>query len=256
MSFEFEKKADKKVNYKVVKVNGQIKFVKTDTDMKMGDVYTAGTSLSFITTNSRAAVMNKSVRFVIQSNAKGKVKVLPASSNVTSRAGALINLIDLQNHFSGRYLMFDNEKLQIGKEAFPMDDNHFFYVKYDFNNESIAKRLSFQNNYLSINKDDLFKIDGKSIAIDEKEMTLYYRDDVEKKSFKINSFTPVFPDLIVLKSEVNMLLSDSDHLTAEQKLVQVTSYLNEFYGKPQKDNLMNWLDKEFNLKFEQVINFK
>ena len=79
MSFEFEKKADKKVNYKVVKVNGQIKFVKTDTDMKMGDVYTAGTSLSFITTNSRAAVMNKSVRFVIQSNAKGKVKVFSIS---------------------------------------------------------------------------------------------------------------------------------------------------------------------------------
>jgi hypothetical protein len=252
MSFEFEKKA----NYKVIKVKGHIQFVRTGADMKMGDVYVAGTSLNFVTTSSRAAVVNKSVRFVIQSNSKGKVKVLPATSNVTSRAGALINLIDLQNHFSGKYLMFDNEKLQIGKEAFPMDDTHFFYVKYMYNNESIAKRLEFENNYLKINKESLFKVDGKSIKIEEKEMTLYYRDDVEKRSFKINTFTPVFPDLNVLKTEVEMLLSESEKLTSDQKLAQVTSYLNEFYGKPQKDNLINWLDKEFDLKFEQVINFK
>ena len=256
MSFEVGKKVDKKTNYKVVKVNGRILFVKKGTDMKMGDVYIAGTSLRFITTTSRAAVMNKSVRFVIQSNAKGKVKVLPATSNVTSRAGALINLIDLQNHFSGRYLMFDSEKLQIGKEAFPMDKQHFFYVKYKYKEESIAKRLDYENNYLKINKEDLFKVDGKSIKVEEKEMTLYYRNDIEKKSFKINTFIPVFPDLEILKMEVTVLLSESGKLTSDQKLVQVTSYLNEFYGKPQKDNLINWLEKEFDLKFEQIINFK
>lgn len=83
--------------------------------MNRRDVYVAGASLKFVTTSSRATVMNKSVGFVIQSNSKGKVKVLPATSNVTSRAGALINLIDLQNHFSGKYLIFENEKLQIGK---------------------------------------------------------------------------------------------------------------------------------------------
>ena len=38
MSFEFGNVPDKKVNYKVVKVNGQIQFVKTGADMKRGDI--------------------------------------------------------------------------------------------------------------------------------------------------------------------------------------------------------------------------
>ena len=63
----------------------------------------------------------------------------------------------------------------------------------------------------------------------------------------------MFPDLEILKMEVTVLLSESGKLTSDQKLVQVTSYLNEFYGKPQKDNLINWLEKEFDLKFEQII---
>jgi len=256
MSFFNGSKADKKSNYKVIKINGQILFVKTGNTMKRGDVFTSGTPLKFITNNSRAAVMSQSTRFILQANAKGKVKILPATSNVTSRAGALINLVDLQNHFSGRYLIFDNEKLQIGKEAFPMDENHFFYVKYDYKGESIAKQLSFEDNYLLIKKDQLFKVDEKPIPVDEKEMTLFYRDDETKKSYKINTFTPVFPDLNELKNEVKMLIDELGECTAETKLGQITAYVNDFYGKPQKDNLMNWLEQEFDLTIEQKINFK
>lgn len=256
MSFFSGEKLDKKANYKVIKINGQILFVKTGVDMKRGDVFVPGTPLKFLTHTSRAAVMSQSTRFILQANAKGKVKILPATSNITSRAGALINLVDLQNHFSGKYLIFDNEKLQIGKEAFPMDDNHFFYVKFDHKGENIAKQLSFDENYLLIKKDDLFKIDGKSIPVEEKEMTLYYRNNESKKSYKINEFTPVFPDLKELKVEVAMLFKELGECSTESKITQVTAYMNDFYGKPQKENLMNWLEKEFSLTTEQQINFK
>ena len=247
---------DKKSNYKVIKINGKIVFVKTGTDLKRGDVFAQGTPLEFVTLSSRAAVISQSVRYVLQANSKGKVKILPATSNVTSRAGALINLIDLQNHFSGRYLIFDNEKLQIGKEAFPMDENHFFYVKYYYNGEEIAKQLSFEDNFLFLRKDELFKIDGVDIPVDEKEMVLYYRDNTNKKSYKINSFVPVFPDLEELRVEVDMLIEGLGEVSAEQKMAEVTAYLNDFYGKPQKDNLTNWMETEFKLSIEKDINFK
>ena len=256
MSFLNGSNSDKKSSYKVIKINGQILFVKTGNNMKRGDVFSSGIPLKFITYNSRAAVMSQSTRFILQANAKGKVKILPATSNVTSRAGALINLVDLQNHFSGKYLIFDNEKLQIGKEAFPMNEKHFFYVKYDYKGETIAKQLSFEDNYLLIKKEELFKVDGKSIPVDEKEMTLFYRDNETKKSYKINTFTPVFPDLDELKNEVKILVDELGECTSETKISQITAYVNDFYGKPQKDNLMNWLEQEFNLIVEQKINFK
>lgn len=249
-------KVDKKTNYKVIKINGQILFVKTGVDMKRGDVFASGTALDFVTVTSRAAVMSQSTRYVLQANSKGKVKILPATSNITSRSGALINLIDLQNHFSGRYLIFDNEKLQIGKEAFPMDKAHFFYVKYDYNGEEIAKQLSYEDNFLFIKKEELFKVDGVGIPVEEKEMILYYRDDESKKSYRINSFTPVFPDLKELKIEVEILLDALGQVSAEKKMAEITAYLNDFYGKPQKDNLTNWLEGEFKLSVEKKINFK
>ena len=137
-----------------------------------------------------------------------------------------------------------------------MDENHFFYVKYDYNGEEIAKQLSFEDNFLFLRKDELFKIDGVDIPVDEKEMVLYYRDNTNKKSYKINSFVPVFPDLEELRVEVDMLIEGLGEVSAEQKMAEVTAYLNDFYGKPQKDNLTNWMETEFKLSIEKDINFK
>jgi len=249
-------KLENKSNYKVIKVNGKILFVKSGADLKRGDEFAMGTPLDFVTTTSRAAVISQSVRYVLQANSKGKVKILPATSNVTSRSGVLINLIDLQNHFSGRYLIFENEKLQIGTEAFPMNKSCFFYVKYEYKGESIAKQLSFENNYLTIKKDELFKIDGVRIEAVEKEMTLYYRNEESKKSYRISTFTPVFPDFTELKAEASILLTGLGDVSVENKITEITAYLNDFYGKPQKDNLSNWLESEFKLSVEKDINFK
>jgi hypothetical protein len=256
MSLGKTDKSDSKSSYKVIKINGRILFVKTKQDMQKGDEFKPGTPLDFIVSTSRAAVIKQSVRFVLQANSKGKVKILPATSNVTSRSGALINLIDLKRHFTGRYLIFDDEKLQIGKDAFPMDKTHFFYVKYDYKGESIAKVLDYNDNYLLLNKEKIFMVDGEGIALEEKEMLLYYRDDENKMSYKISAFTPVFPDLIELKSEIDILLSSSKELSVEHKMSEITSYLNDFYGKPQKENMATWLAKEFGIELEKNINFK
>ncbi|MGV6862407.1 MAG: hypothetical protein ACWA41_11585 [Putridiphycobacter sp.] len=257
--YKFEnKKYAPKEKFKVIRVNGKILFVKTGSEMKRGDVYVNGTPLDFANVTAKAAIINPNKgRFVLQANQKGKVKVLPATSNVTSRAGALINLIDLQNHFKDRYLIFDEEQLTIGSEAFPMDEEHFFYLKYDYNGESIAKVLPFEDNKLILNKTEIFKIDGKPIPVEEKEMALFYRNELDKKSYKISNFTPVFPELNILKDEVEIMLGNLNKKeTAEAKISEITSYLNEFYGKPQKQSLYDWLEKEFDLKVEQDIKFK
>lgn len=61
-------------------------------------------------------------------------------------------------------------------------------------------------------------------------------------------FTPVFPDLTELKIEVQIILDEYSDKKTPEIIEEVTSYLNEFYGKPNKENLKKWLSKEFDIK--------
>jgi hypothetical protein len=242
-----EKKFAPSDKYKVIKVNGKIIFKKTKTEMHTGDYFVQGTPVNFATQQSRAAIINKTKgRFVLKPATNGKVKILPAANNVSSRAGALINLIDVQNHFSGNYLVIGKMELEVSGEAFPQDESNFFYLTYDNNGELIRKKLSHNGNKIILDKEEIFKVDGKPIPVEKKEMTLYYRQG--KTSKKINTFTPVFPEMSDLKTEVEIILEEYEDKDKAGKISEVTAYLNEFYGKPQKDNLSTWLNSEFNIK--------
>lgn len=233
--------------YKVIKVDGKIIFENTRENMKKGDIFLSGMALSFETPQSRAAVISSiKGRFVLSASQKGQTKILPAANNISSRAGALINMIDLQNHFSGNYLVLGKSELQLGQEAFPMNDESFFYLTYTHNDEQIRKKLSSVEDRLILDKDEIFKIDGAAIPIEDKKMTLYYRTD--GKSTKVNTFTPVFPNLDDLKEEVQIILSEYEDKENSVKIKEVTSYLNEFYGNPQKEDLAIWMKKEFSIQ--------
>lgn len=233
--------------YKVIKVDGKVVVEKTKEDLKKGDIFLAGMALSFQTPQARAAVISSlKGRFVLSGSEKGQTKILPAANNISSRAGALINMIDLQNHFSGKYLVIGEMRLELGKESFPMDDDNFFYLSYMHGDEQIRKKLNSDGQFLILNKDDIFKIDGAPIPVEDKEMTLYYRS--EGKSKKVNTFNPVFPEKSELKEEVEIILAEFEDRDNKTKISEVTAYLNEFYGHPQKENLGEWLDEEFGIK--------
>ena len=232
--------------YKVIKVDGTIIFQTTKKNMVIGDIFVSGTGLDFSTPDSRAAVISKlKGRYVLSSAEKGQTKILPAANNISSRAGALINIIDLQNHFTGRYLVIDKAALEIGEEAFPQNDDAFFYLAYYHNDEQIRKKLSHEENSVILDKDEIFMIDERPIEVSEKEMTLFYRNG--GSSSKISTFTPVFPDTDELKLEVEIILEEFSDKDNPTKIKEITAYLNEFYGKPQEDNLNGWLETEFQI---------
>jgi len=246
LNIETEKKGVLADKYKVIKVNGQILFQHSKSEMKSGDFFVSGTPLSFATQQSRAAVVSKvKGRFVISPSSKGQVKILPAANNVSSRAGALINLIDIKNHFSGDYLVIGAMELEIGEEAFPQNANNFFYLTYEYKGELIRKKLAANGNKLILNKEEIFKVDGEAIPVDKYEMTLFYREG--KSSKTISTFSPVFPEESELKTEVQIILDEFSDKENSVQIEEVTAYLNEFYGKPQKDNLGVWLKQEFDL---------
>jgi hypothetical protein len=61
-------------------------------------------------------------------------------------------------------------------------------------------------------------------------------------------FIPVFPDNSDLKDEVAIILQEFEGKDDKVKIKEVTSYLNEFYGSPQKENLGAWLSSEFDIQ--------
>jgi len=52
----------------------------------------------------------------------------------------------------------------------------------------------------------------------------------------------------VLKDEVEIIISEYADKDAGTQIKEITAYLNEFYGNPQKDNLGEWLKSEFKIK--------
>ena len=230
--------------FMVITVQGQIVFQKTGDQMKRGDTYMKGVPLNFLTKEARAAIANKEDgRFVITGNKRGKVSMLPAANPISSRAGGLINIVDLKNHFEGKLAIVDRLELKIGSESFPQSEKSYFYVKYEHDGEVIPKKLAHDGDVLILDRKELYMIDGKEIPYEEKEMTLYYKGD--EKTYKINKFTPVFLDGEDFKEECDLMFSSGNYDSEEEKLAAVTSLVQDFYGKPNHKNLKDWLAAKF-----------
>ncbi|MDX1350738.1 MAG: hypothetical protein R3279_10845 [Putridiphycobacter sp.] len=243
--------------FKVIKVNGRIIFVKTGEHLNTGDAYVDGTPLEFSTNRDRAAIVNKvRGRYILQPNPKGKAIVLPATSNIEPRGvgSVLLNRLDLKNYFSDTCVFIGDVDIVVGQEAFPLDEARFFYVTYDYKGEKIAKKIRHVNQGLELSEQYLFEIDGKPIPTFNAEMTLYYmKGDIASK---ISSFYPLFLNQNDLKQEVAVLLEELKDLSTDKKLDEVGTYISEFYGKPQKENLNDWLFHNFGLGLVKEINFK
>ena len=233
--------------YKVIRVDGKIFFQRSESEMKKGDVFLSGTALSFKTPQSRAAVISGiKGRFVLSATEKGQAKMLPAANHISTRSGALNNIVSLQNHFNGKYLVLDEIQLEIGSE-YPMDEKNFFYLSFMYEGEKIRKKLASKNgNLLLIQKSEIYKIDGESIPVETMDMTLYYRQG--KESQIISEFRPIFPNLVELKEEISIIMEEFSTKDNDQQIKEIAGYLDEFYGKSQTENLEKWLEAEFELK--------
>ncbi|MFT5600269.1 MAG: hypothetical protein ACI9N1_000503 [Flavobacteriales bacterium] len=240
-------------NYKVIKVDGKITFVKSGKNLITGDLFTSNEKLTFASNDSRAAVISKlKGRFVLTPDTKGgkAANLMPAMSNVSTRSGALITALDLKNHFSQNYLVLDALELKLNEDSYPMDSDNFFYLQYELNGENIPKKLNFKaGNILEITASEIYTVDGKQLPIPEKTaMSIYYRNSADKKSTKVSDFNLVVPNTENLKQELKIITSEIKDQTQDNLTDEITAYLHEFYGTPQKENVSFWLKDNMNFK--------
>ncbi|HUX95761.1 MAG TPA: hypothetical protein VMV47_08510 [Bacteroidales bacterium] len=238
-------------DFKVIKVNGTILLRARGISLETGTTFSEKEDLLFRSDDATAAVINSQRgRLVISSKnhnlASASSNFLPSMYNISSRGVALSGNSDLSTHFSGKYVILNRYGIKIDKETYPMDNDHFFFLRYVFKGEEINKKLFYSADTLFIDKATLFTVDGSSIPNpDDTSIKLFYRNGSE--SVFISEFDLIFPDMDQLAKETEIILDETRGKPVDDIIRETGSYITDFYGKVQADNLAQWLKAKFGI---------
>jgi hypothetical protein len=239
-------------DFKVIKVNGSIVLKTNNVSLQTGTVFSDKETLVFRTDDATAAVINaQKGRMILTSKnhdlSAAQTNYLPAMYNVSTRGGSLSNLIDLQNHFSGKYVVLDRQEIVMDEENFPMDKDSFFFLRYAYKGEEINKKLEYSGDTLIIDKKSLYAIDANPIPRpDNTSIKLFYR--AGGQSVMINEFNLIFPDTKQLKEEVRIIIDTMKDRSAKEQVGEINAYIYDLYGKVYQPNLLSWLKKNLGLE--------
>ena len=239
-------------DFKVIKVNGSILLKTRGVSLETGTVFSGKDVLLFKSEDATAAVINSQKGRLVLTNknhdlATARSNSLPSMYNISSRGGSLLNNTDLSTNFSGKYVVLDKQYIELDGKTYPMNNDHFFFFRYIYKGEEINKKLGFSGDSLIIDKVTLLTIDGNPIpSADNTKIKLFYRKGTE--SVFIGEFDLIFPDLKQLKKEIGVILPEIKEKPSSEKVGEIGSYINEFYGKVQRENLAKWMESNFGIK--------
>ncbi len=224
--------AQKTVNYKVVKVQGQIQRLKTGNMLSVGENVVSNENFDFKTSYSRAVVINKDRGCMILSAQAGSsgAQFLPSSSNMSVRAAQPAYPSDVLNYYYGDILITGFDSLKVNEKSLKLDDKNYFTATYSIDGKEQTEILILSNGKLVL---------PKTIVENHPEkVVISYNDE-----FGVNSkseFTPVYADKEVLKGEVDMIFNTMKGKRAE-KVKAVTNMVNNFYGKADEPAVDAWI---------------
>jgi hypothetical protein len=239
-------------NYKVIKVNGEIVLKEKGTPLQTGTEFSKNDNLVFRTEDATAAVINSQKgRLILTSRnhdlAAAGSNYMPAMYNIASRGGMILSLSDLSKLFEGKYVILGRQNLVLNPSIFPMNSNSFFFLRYNYKNEEINKKLDYSGDTLIIDRSRLYTVDGKPIpGPDNTTISLYYRKGSE--SSLVNRFELIFPDESQLRKEVSIIMNEFSKKTEKELFNEIGAYITDNYGKVSPENLKAWIQSNFGAK--------
>jgi len=243
--------------FTVIKVTGNIVIERTGAPLGTGTSFSQDENLLFKIPDSRASVYNpQKGRFLITSQNAGEFKniksnYLPSAGKISTRGGGISSRRDdFRKQFEGNYVILDLTEINVDTDVFPLSEKKYFYLTYDYNDKIINKKLTFNNNIVLINRDELLTVDGVVIPDPRiTEMKLVYQEEGEEYGSEIiGSFRPVFPDIQQLKKETKVILDQMEMNPYIDKISEISAFIKDFYGRIDDNNLKRWLSDNFSLK--------
>ena len=240
--------------FQVIMLKGTVTNRRTGLALKPKTIIRRDDPLQFSSAGNRLALIDERKNTFIgrpKSNLT-QYDLQPIQAKFNTRPGKILNYIAFVKYLEGRDFLVLGGKagIEVGPEEFPMNQDHFFYIQYAWTGDPkpVNKRLSYDGTVLFFDRTEIFRVDDRPIDPSQtSHFKLFYYDDVEKTSTLINTFTIVFPDETEVQAAVQVLI---DHFgTADRTALvnAIESFLFEEYGVPEKQNLTEWLQKNFGL---------
>jgi len=250
--FIFASAALSQESFKVIKVNGTIVLKAKGVSLETGTVFSEKEDLLFRSDDATAAVINSQKgRLILTSKnhnlSSSRPNSMPSMYNMTTRGVSLFDELDLETYFSGKHVVLENEAVKVDETIYPMNEDHFFFLRYNYRGEEINKKLDFSGDTLFIDKATLFTIDGAPIpSPDNTSIKLLYRSGAG--SVVISEFDLIFPEMGQLTKEIKIILSEMVGKPSKEILDEIYSYLTDFYGEVSRDCLSKWMEVNFAIK--------
>lgn len=240
-------------DYYVLQVKGNVKSTKTGKEIKTNDVIKPDDQLKFsAATDAVAVVSAKAGRFVLKPGKANKTNefvayvkdaLSQANNRLSTRAGIFNNVIDFKTYFEKQIFLLPEQTFEVGKEAYPISNEAFFFIRYNLKGEEVNKQLpTGGGNFLVINRDELFKVDGQPInAADAKDFQLFYYSS--QGAIPLTSLYFDLTDPKSVRQEIDVLQKAmiSSNTSASKTIDEIIAYLQENYGKVEEGNVIKWL---------------
>lgn len=235
-------------SYQVLHVKGTIMVKASGKILKPGDMISSEDQLVFRGDAMAAVISPQKGRFVMKSgpaaNANSEIvayvksSISPASSKLSTRKGLINNSLDLKKYFDeGKTPVVVTGKLAISVNAstFPLDNDHFFYIRYKYKGEDVNKQLEFQNDKFFVEKQTLFSVDGKPIAESDitGPLTLFYFHKEVSDPISVVQFS--FPIPEELAQQIKMIKNANAGKSKKETLDEIYAFVSETYGTPDQE---------------------
>jgi hypothetical protein len=236
---------EKTEQYFVIKVQGEIQRLKTGNLLFTGDEIISNEALNFRTDYSRAAVISPSKgRFILSSPGKSdnnsKANFLPPMNNLSSRAvivtASTIN--EILEYFTGEVLFFGQDTIKYDNSRLILDEENYFIISYDSSGVEKNSTINASAGLICINSDALFNHQQPKAA------RIAFHSSMTDGPYA--EFVPVFPDHNKLSGEIKLIIKNSSQKQRKEVVTDITSYLNDFYGKISRGTVDTWLKQNLN----------
>ena len=233
--------------YTVIHTIGKIQDTGTGKYLSKGMKVNETASLMFETKGAKAAMLSSSRgRYVIQENAStsGKSDIVytlasvisPARGKLSTRAGGINNKLDFEKYFEEGpvALLGDSYTVKVSSTAYPMSESKFFYAQYNYNGETINKKLSSDEDFLIIQPSEFFSIDGNAIVPEDvADIKLFYYNSESQESLAITALN------LALCSNENLKSISTEMENDMEGMLEV---INSLYGKCSEEYLAKALE--------------
>lgn len=132
---------------------------------------------------------------------------------------------------------------EVDDEKYPQDSNHFFFVRYVYDERSVNKGLPFDRTEFALERTELYSSAGKYLVEDQDKIELgeflYYNGEEYRL---ICDFTPYFITKEELKKVVMLMKPWLDTKSeADMVVKEVQALIADMYGKAGEEDVRQFI---------------